>query len=131
MHELSIAMSIVELAEEEAARRGARVNAVHLKLGALAGIVKSVLQSSYEMACENTSLQGSQLIVEEVPVVVYCPSCRANRSLSSIQFFSCAECGTPTSQVVQGKELEVVALEIQDEARATIDGSPQECSEAK
>jgi hydrogenase nickel incorporation protein HypA/HybF len=114
MHELSIAMSIVELAEEEALRRGAKINAVHLKLGALAGVVKSALQSSYEMACENTALQGSQLIVEEVPVVVYCPSCRADRPLSSIQFFSCAECGAPTSQIVQGKELEVVALEIQE-----------------
>ena len=114
MHELSIAMSIVEFAEEEALRRGTKVSAVHLKLGALAGVVKSALQSSYEMACENTRLQGSQLIVEEVPVVVYCPSCRADRPLRSIQFFSCAECGAPTSQVVQGKELEVVALEIQE-----------------
>ena len=35
MHELSIAMSIVEMAEEEAERRGVQVNAVHLKLGAL------------------------------------------------------------------------------------------------
>jgi Zn finger protein HypA/HybF involved in hydrogenase expression len=41
MHELSIAMSIVEIAEEEADQRGgARVSAVHLKLGALAGVVK-------------------------------------------------------------------------------------------
>lgn len=114
MHELSIAMSIVELAQEEGERRGARVNAVHLKLGALAGVVKAALLSSYEMACEDTALQGSQLIVEEVPVVVYCPNCRAQRALSSIQLFSCAECGTPTSEIVQGKELEVVALEIQE-----------------
>jgi hydrogenase nickel incorporation protein HypA/HybF len=54
------------------------------------------------------------LIVEEVPVVVYCPGCRADRPLSSIQFFSCAECGAPASQIVQGKELEVVALEIEE-----------------
>jgi hydrogenase nickel incorporation protein HypA/HybF len=40
MHELSIAMSIVELAEEEAERRGVQVTAVHLKLGALSGVVK-------------------------------------------------------------------------------------------
>ena len=114
MHELSIAMSIVEMAQEEGERRGARVNAVHLKLGALAGVVKAALLSSYEMACADTALEGSQLIVEEVPVVVYCPNCRAQRALGSIQFFSCAECGTPTSEIVQGKELEVVALEIQE-----------------
>ena len=38
MHELSIAMSIVDLAEEEVARRGPmHVTAIHLKLGALSG----------------------------------------------------------------------------------------------
>src|SRR5579863_6406886 len=78
MHELSIAMSIVELAQEESERRGgARITAVHLKLGALAGVVKEALLSSYEMAREDTRLQGSQLIIEEIPVVVFCPSCRA------------------------------------------------------
>lgn len=107
-------MSIVDLAQEEAARRGAKVTAIHLKLGALSGVVKTALMSSYEMACIDTSLQGSELIVEEIPVVVYCPRCQMRRPLSSIQLFSCAECGAPTSEVVQGKELEVVALEIEE-----------------
>ncbi len=118
MHELSIAMSIVELAQKESERRGgALITAVHLKLGALSGVVKEALLSSYEMACQDTPLQGSQLVVEEVPVVVFCPNCQANRPLHSIQMFCCAECGTPTSEIVQGKELEVVALEIEEWAQ--------------
>jgi hydrogenase nickel incorporation protein HypA/HybF len=114
MHELSIAISIVEVAEEEAASRGVQIDAVHLRLGALCGVVKDALLSCYEMACENTPLQGSRLVVEEVPAVIFCPSCRAQRPLSSIQLFGCPECGTPCSEIVQGKELEVVALEIQE-----------------
>ena len=114
MHELSIAISIVELAEEEAERRGVQVNAVHLKLGALSGVVKDALLSCYEMACEGTALQGSRLLVEDVPVVLFCPRCRAQRPLSSMQLFCCSECGTRCSEIVQGKELEVVALEIQE-----------------
>ena len=114
MHELSIAMSIVELVEEEAARRGAQVTAVHLKLGLLSGVVKDALLSCYEMACEGTPLQGSRLLVEDVPVVIFCPSCQAERPLKSIQLFCCPECGTPAPEVVQGKELEVVAMEIQE-----------------
>jgi hydrogenase nickel incorporation protein HypA/HybF len=113
MHELSIAMSIVEMAEEEAERRGAQVSAVHLKLGVLTGVVKEALLSSYEMACEDTPLKGARLIVEEVPIVVFCVPCQARRGLTSAQWFCCPECGTPCSEVVQGKELEVVALEIQ------------------
>ena len=112
MHELSIAMSIVELGQEEAERRGVQIEAIHLKLGALSGVVREALLSSYELACEDTPLQGSRLVVEEVPIVVFCAHCQARRTLSSTQWFCCPECGTPTSEIVQGKELEVVALEI-------------------
>jgi hydrogenase nickel incorporation protein HypA/HybF len=114
MHELSIAMSIVELAEEEARQHGAQITAVHLKLGALSGIVKDALLFSYEMACQESPLKGSRLVIEEVPVMVFCPCCQAQRPISSIQLFCCAECGTPTSEIVQGKELEVVGLEIEE-----------------
>ena len=115
MHELSIAMSIVEMAQEESERRGgAQITAVHLTLGALSGVVKEALLSSYEMACEDTALSGSHLIIKEIPVVVFCPKCQAQRPLSSLQLFCCAECGTPTSEIVQGKEIEVVALEIEE-----------------
>src|SRR5271165_3849759 len=114
MHELSIAMSIVDLAKEEAVQRGVQVEAVHLKLGALSGVVKEALLSCYEMACQGTPLQGSRLVVEDVPVVIFCSTCRAQRPLSSVQLFCCPECGTPAFEIVQGKELEVVALEVQE-----------------
>jgi hydrogenase nickel incorporation protein HypA/HybF len=114
MHELSIAMSIVETAQEEAERRGLRVRAVHLRLGALSGVVKDALLFSYEMACQDTPLQGSRLIVEDVPVAVFCPQCQERRTLSSVQSFACPDCGSPTRGILQGKELEVFALEVEE-----------------
>ena len=115
MHELSIAMSIVEMAEEAAVERGGtQVHAVHLRLGRLAGVVKDALLASYEMACEGTSLDGSRLVIEEVPIVVYCPACLVERTLDSMQWFACPECRSPVSEIVHGRELQVVALEIQE-----------------
>jgi hydrogenase nickel incorporation protein HypA/HybF len=114
MHELSIAMSIVEMAEEESAGRNVTVSAVHLKLGLLSGVVRDALLSCYEMACEGTSLAGSHLLIEEIPVEVFCDRCQAERKLSSLQLFCCPECGTPSSHVIRGKELEVIALEIHE-----------------
>jgi len=114
MHELSIAMSIVEFAEEESERRGGlHVVAIHLRLGLLAGVVKDALLSSYEIACEDTPLAGSQLVVEEVPGVVYCPACAARRPVRSAEWFFCSECGSLASEIVQGKELELVSLEVE------------------
>jgi hydrogenase nickel incorporation protein HypA/HybF len=114
MHELSLTTSMVEMAAEEAERRGGvRVHAIHLKLGDLSGVVKEALRFSYAVACEGTPLEGSQLVIEDVPVVVYCPACEAETALASVQQFFCAACHALTSQVVQGKELEVTALEIE------------------
>jgi len=114
MHELSIAMGIVDAALDEAQRRGVQVSAVHLRLGALSGVVKDALMFSYEVACQDTPLQGSRLIVEDVPVVVFCPQCQERKTLSSVQLFSCPDCGAPTRDILQGKELEVFALEVED-----------------
>lgn len=115
MHELSIAMGIVEAAADEAQRRRVQVSAVHLRLGALSGVVKDALLFSYEVACQDTPLQGSRLIIEELPVVVFCPRCKKRQTLPSMQSFACPECHTPTMDIVQGKELEVFALEVEDE----------------
>src|SRR6266567_2066921 len=114
MHELSIAMSIVDAALDESQRRGVQVRAVHLRLGALSGVVKDALLFSYEVACQDTPLQGSQLIVEELPVIVFCPQCQSEQVLQSVQLFACPECGSPTMDVRQGKELEVFALEVEE-----------------
>ena len=67
MHELSIALGIVEAAVEEAQQRNVQVSAVHLRLGALSGVVKDGLLFSYEVACQDTPLQGSRLLIEDVP----------------------------------------------------------------
>jgi len=115
MHELSIAMGIVDAAMEESQRRGVQVSAVHLRLGALSGVVKAALMFSYEIACQDTALQGSRLIVQDVPVMVFCSQCQREQELPSVQLFACPECGLPTRDVRRGKELEVFALEIQEE----------------
>ena len=114
MHELSIAMGIVDAALDEATKRGVQVSSVHLRLGALSGVVKDALLFSYEVACQDTALEGSKLIVEDVPVAVFCPQCKETQVLPSVQSFKCPECGTPSMDVRQGKELEVFALEVEE-----------------
>jgi hydrogenase nickel incorporation protein HypA/HybF len=112
MHELSIALSLLDLVEEEAARRGCRVAAIHLRLGPLSGVVRQALASAFDLAREGTPMAEAELIVEEVPVVVACPSCQAERAPVSAFELRCGDCGAPTPEVVRGGELEVVALEI-------------------
>jgi Zn finger protein HypA/HybF involved in hydrogenase expression len=53
-------------------------------------------------------------VVEEVPGIIYCSACDARRPVRSSEWFSCSECGAIASELVQGKELEVFALEVEE-----------------
>jgi hydrogenase nickel incorporation protein HypA/HybF len=113
MHELSIAVSLIEAAAEEAERLGGvRVEALHLRLGPLSGVVREALLFSFDLAAEGTAIQGARLEIEEVPVVVFCPVCSEEQPLPSIQDFRCPVCGTPTPEVVRGRELELATMEV-------------------
>jgi hydrogenase nickel incorporation protein HypA/HybF len=113
MHELSIALAILDIAEEEAGRRSGRVAAIHLKLGRLSGVVEEALRSAFEMAREGTSLAQSELVIENVPLVVHCAACNADGSPGSLLMLCCPTCGKPAEEVVSGRELEVFALEME------------------
>jgi hydrogenase nickel incorporation protein HypA/HybF len=66
MHELSIAMSILDAAEEEAQRHDGTVVGIHVRIGKLSGIVPSALTSAYELAREHTALADCRLVIDNV-----------------------------------------------------------------
>jgi hydrogenase nickel incorporation protein HypA/HybF len=114
MHELSIAYNLVEVASQSAVEAGAaRVTAVHLRLGALSGVVRDALEFTYEIATADTLLAHSKLIVKELPVRVFCPACQAEVELASVQRFRCPKCDTPSGDIRQGRELEIESIEIE------------------
>jgi len=66
MHELSIAVNIVEIASEELARHGGeRIRAIHIQLGPLSCVAKEALLFSFSLACEGTAAEGSRLVIED------------------------------------------------------------------
>ena len=66
MHELSIAVDLVDAALEEAARLElASIDAVHVEVGVLSGVVQEALGQAFEVASRGTPLQGSRLVIEQ------------------------------------------------------------------
>jgi hydrogenase nickel incorporation protein HypA/HybF len=114
MHELSIAVSLIDLACEESRDQAGRVTALHVRLGRLSGVVSEALLSCYEIACADTPLAGSRLVIEEVPAIVFCTRCDRQQELRPEDFFICPECGEPAPDVRQGREMQLVALEIEE-----------------
>lgn len=116
MHELSIAMSILDCVAEESLRQGGdvRITAVHVKLGPLSGVVKEALESAYEAAAKASKFPGARLRIEETPVIAFCSKCGEERTLASMQVIRCPICQTPTPDIRSGRELEIAAVEISE-----------------
>ena len=115
MHELSIVSSVVESVIDSLEKYpGARVVEVRLKVGALAAVVEDSLQFCYGIATEDTPLEGSRLVVNVLPVRVHCAACGADGPIESLQSFRCAECGEPAGDILQGREMEIEAIEIEE-----------------
>jgi hydrogenase nickel incorporation protein HypA/HybF len=89
------------------------VAAILLRLGPLYGVVKDALWSAFDPARQGTTLEKTELVVDDVALVAYCRACTAERSPPSAQQLCCPVCGTPTPEIVRGRALEVVALEIE------------------
>ena len=105
---------ILEIAEEEAGRHAGRVAAIHLRLGPLSGVAREALLSAYDLAREASPLADAPLRIQEVPLLVYCPACQANHTLEGLQSLCCPICGGIECDVINGRELEVTGLEIED-----------------
>ncbi|MEM9251480.1 MAG: hydrogenase maturation nickel metallochaperone HypA [Planctomycetota bacterium] len=122
MHEMSIAMSIVEsvegvLADERDGGEAGRVAAVHVMVGAMSGVVPEALEFAWSAATGGTAVAGARLAIEAVPAAVWCEACGAEREIAGVALL-CPTCGLACRELVRGRELEIMSLEMTDEQPA-------------
>ena len=111
MHELAIAESVVQIANRHA--DGRQVTKVYLKVGHLRQVVPSALAFSFELVAQGTPVEGAQLEMEEVPVAGKCRGCGAESQLTEFPL-QCAACGAFDLEILQGEELYVESLELEE-----------------
>jgi hydrogenase nickel incorporation protein HypA/HybF len=112
MHEFSIVQHIVEIALESAHRHGAEsILSVEVEVGQAAGVVKEAMEFAWEAAGKGTLLEGATLVITSVPLRVACRNCRTAYQPADL-FDACPGCGHVSPEIVTGKELRVVAIEV-------------------
>lgn len=111
MHELSIALSMIEQVEQQAAAQAGGVRAIQVKIGALSGVDVEALRFAWEIARAGTPLAESRLEIEPVPLQVRCRQCGRTR-LPEIQAIACPDCSNAEQEILAGQELELISLEV-------------------
>jgi hydrogenase nickel incorporation protein HypA/HybF len=91
------------------------VEALHVRVGALSGVVREALLFCFDVAAQGTAVAGARLEIEDVPLTVVCPRCAEQRVLAGFPL-ECPACGTPSPELAGGTELELRALEVLENA---------------
>lgn len=112
MHEMSIALAVVDQVEEAARAHGApAVRTVRLLIGELAGVVPDALTFSFGLACAGTVVEGAELAVESVPARARCAPCGGEWAVGMPPRLVCPVCDRATAELVCGRELRIAAVE--------------------
>lgn len=92
MHELSLTQNLLDIIEEHAASDAfERVNSLRLSYGRLSCIDPGALEFSFSVLARGTRAQGARLMLEALPVVIYCFSCERDFEIDSFPD-SCPHC---------------------------------------
>lgn len=115
MHEMTLAINIVELVSAKAqAVGGQRITSVELEAGKLSGVMIEALVFSFEAAARNTLAEGALLDVREVAGRGNCLACGHFFMVDSL-LAQCPQCDGYAVEIVQGRELKVVSFIIDEE----------------
>jgi hydrogenase nickel incorporation protein HypA/HybF len=112
MHEMSLAESVVQIAEDTARLNGGtRISLVLLEIGQLAGVEIEALRFCFDAASRESLAAGASLVIEQPEGRAWCMPCGETVSLASLAQ-PCPRCGSHQLQVTGGNELKVREIEI-------------------
>ena len=111
MHELSIVMGIVDIAESEASKAGvSSFDVIELDIGKQSGIVMEALDFAWDSAVGGTVLERAVRKVNLIEAIAKCSKCD-HEFTSETLYEACPKCGDYFTNLIQGKELKIKSLE--------------------
>jgi hydrogenase nickel incorporation protein HypA/HybF len=110
VHELSIALSIVAIAEEEVKKAGrSQVEEIVLEIGSLAGVEPLALDFAWQEAVKLTVLEKAACLIENKQGRARCLDC--NREFALTWWYDpCPACQGFRKQLLQGQEISIKSL---------------------
>lgn len=113
MHELSIAHSLVEIAQENLPGPG-RILLIKVRVGVLSGVVEDSLAFVFPVAAQGTPAEGARLELETVPAMGVCEQCGYQGELAEL-FVACPDCEAWPLQVTGGRDLVLYQMEVEED----------------
>lgn len=114
MHELSLAYSLVEMAEEHLTKsEGEKINSITLAIGLHSGVVRSAMEFAFPEAVKDRAVWSEcDLIINEIPVKMFCTDCNDNQ-YPKVEMMICPKCLGSNIEILEGKDFFLQSMEVE------------------
>jgi hydrogenase nickel incorporation protein HypA/HybF len=110
MHELSVVMGIIEIAEQQASQEQASViDEIEMDIGCLSTIEINAFEFAWSQGVKQTILEGTVKKINRIKGKAQCIDCDAIFNIENL-YDACPECGRHLLHILEGKELRVKSL---------------------
>lgn len=110
MHELSIVMSIVDAAEQQARIHHTKaVERIDLEIGNLSGVDEHALKFAWDVGVKNTVLEKANYEIHKIKGWAKCANCDCEFELKEL-FDPCPICGEHLLHILRGKEMKIQSI---------------------
>lgn len=110
MHELSIVMSIVDIAAKQLEKADAsEIEEIELEIGALSGVEVNALDFAWSQAVKQTPLEKAMRKINFIEGKGKCLDCGIEFALHNL-YDACPVCNGHLIDILKGKELRVKSL---------------------
>lgn len=113
MHEVSIALSLLEIVEKKCREEGyPSLESLKVRIGKGSGILPEALQFAFEVAKQETVARNAELVMDLIPVQGTCKACSGRFESETPYILECPLCHSASFQVISGYEMELVEMEV-------------------
>ena len=115
MHEMSLAINIVDIAVDEAVKAKAKtITDIEVEVGSLAGVMLEALSFCLEAAARSTLAHAATFTLIPVPGRGLCLACQHEVEISEFPA-QCPDCGGLGVTISTGTELKIRSISIDDD----------------
>ncbi|OGW33361.1 MAG: hydrogenase maturation nickel metallochaperone HypA [Nitrospirae bacterium GWC2_42_7] len=113
MHEVSIALDLLNIATEQCRKSGySKIEAINLKIGRASGIMPDALIFSFDAIKKDSLADTALLNIEEVPVSGECSDCSSKFTVDEEYILSCPVCNSNSFNIISGREMDIIDMEV-------------------
>ena len=110
MHEMSIVVSIIDIAEKEAMKANASsISELELDIGTVSGIELDALNFAFESIKPKTMLKNAEIKINIIQAKSRCEDCKREFITDNV-YTLCPKCDSYKTTVIQGKEMRIKSI---------------------